>query len=93
MIVKTNHVVGLNQKPPVQGVRPSVDVTMQSVAQIYGKSSIGIVLTGMGSDGTSGSGFIKSVGGRVAVQDAGTSVIYGMPRSVAEAGYADNIVP
>lgn len=93
MEVKASHIVGLNRKPPVLGVRPSVDVTMQSVARVYGSASRGVVLTGMGSDGTRGSGFIKAVGGKVAVQDADTSVIYGMPRSVAESGYADKIVP
>jgi two-component system chemotaxis response regulator CheB len=66
---------------------------MQSVVQAYGASTIGVVLTGMGSDGTKGAACIKAAGGKIAVQDEASCVIYGMPRSVAESGNADRIVP
>lgn len=92
MVVDRDSRVGLNQKPPVLGLRPAVDVTMQSVARVYGALSVGVVLTGMGSDGTRGSASIKTAGGRVAAQDEASCTIYGMPRSVIESGYADKIV-
>jgi two-component system chemotaxis response regulator CheB len=66
---------------------------MESAAAVYGASTLGVVLTGMGSDGTRGAGLIKAAGGEVIAQDASTSAVYGMPKSVAEAGHADNIVP
>jgi len=85
--------VTLNQEPARNGVRPSIDVTMESVAANTGYRCIGVVLTGMGSDGKEGAAAIKRSGGRVIVQDEPTSVIYGMPRSVAECGFADKILP
>jgi two-component system chemotaxis response regulator CheB len=85
--------VRLNQDPPRNGVRPSIDVTMQSVAGNPAYRCIGVVLTGMGSDGRDGATAIKRSGGRVIVQDEPTSVIYGMPRSVAECGIADSVLP
>jgi two-component system, chemotaxis family, protein-glutamate methylesterase/glutaminase len=93
MTVNKDNKISLNQQPSVLGLRPCANVTMQSVAGIFGRSSIGIVLTGMGSDGTEGSKHIKSAGGKVAVQDENTCVIYGMPRSVVESGSADKVVP
>ena len=83
----------LNQEPARNGVRPSIDVTMESVAAKSGYRCIGVVLTGMGSDGKEGAAAIKRAGGRVIVQDEPTRVIYGMPRSVAECGFADKILP
>ncbi len=93
MVMKMDHKIGTNQKPPVLGLRPSVDITMQSVAQVFGAPTIGVVLTGMGSDGTKGAAAIKAAGGKIAAQDEATCVVYGMPRSVAESGNADRIVP
>ncbi len=93
MMVKMGGKIGLNQGPPVLGLRPAADVTMQSVARVYGALSIGVVLTGMGSDGTRGAASIKAAGGKIAAQDEATCVVYGMPRSVAESGNADKIVP
>jgi len=92
-MVVNNGKIALNQKEPVLGLRPAANVTMQSIAQAYGAASIGIVLTGMGSDGTDGAAAIKAAGGRTAAQDQKTSAIYGMPRSVVESGNADKIVP
>ena len=93
MMVKMGGIIGLNQGPSVLGLRPAVDVTMQSVARVYGALSIGVVLTGMGSDGTSGTAAIKAAGGKIAAQDEATCAVYGMPRSVVESGNADKIVP
>ncbi len=73
--------------------RPSLDCTMTSAAEQFGHNLVGLVLTGMGNDGLMGSHKIKERGGTVLVQDEATSLIYGMPRAVAEAGLADVVVP
>jgi two-component system, chemotaxis family, protein-glutamate methylesterase/glutaminase len=95
LVVKENHqeVVRLNQAPPRNSVRPSADVTMEAAAKVFGKHCLAVVLTGMGKDGTAGAKRIKAAGGRVLVQDEKTSVIFGMPRSVIDAGVADQVVP
>jgi two-component system chemotaxis response regulator CheB len=73
-------------------VRPSVDVTMESAVEHYPGPLIGVILTGIGSDGTSGAAKIRNVGGKVIAEHESTSVVYGMPRSVVEAGAADFVV-
>lgn len=73
--------------------RPAVDVLFQSAAEVYGERTLGVVLTGMGSDGTAGAAWIKAQGGRVFTEAEETCVVYGMPRSVAEAGLSDRSVP
>lgn len=85
--------IALNQNPAVHGVRPALDVTMAAVAQRYGPAAVGVVLTGMGRDGTNGALLIRSAGGQVIAEAESTCVVWGMPRSVAEAGAADLIVP
>jgi two-component system chemotaxis response regulator CheB len=93
MAVEKGGVLSLNQNPPVCGVRPSVNVTMQTAAPIFGKALLGVVLTGMGTDGTLGSQFIKLNRGRVIVEDESTCVVWGMPKSIEESGYADKVIP
>ncbi|MBN1889470.1 MAG: chemotaxis response regulator protein-glutamate methylesterase [Thermoflexales bacterium] len=83
----------LDQGPRCNHVRPSVDVTMKSAVERYGKAVIGVVLTGMGADGKEGAAHIKAAGGQVIAEDSSTCVVYGMPRSVVEAGLADHVVP
>ncbi len=85
--------IRLDQSPRRNGVRPSIDVTMESAAQHYESSVIGVILTGMGNDGTEGARAIKAAGGQVIAEDESSSVIYGMPRSVVEAGWADQVMP
>ncbi len=85
--------VALDQGPPRNHVRPAVDVTMESAATQYRSNVVGVVLTGMGSDGAVGAGKIRAAGGKVIVEDESTCVVYGMPRSVVEAGQADRVVP
>jgi two-component system, chemotaxis family, protein-glutamate methylesterase/glutaminase len=73
----------------IEGYLPNIDVTMESVAQYAGAMSIGVVLTGMGSDGARGARAIKSAGGLVLAQDEATSVIFGMPAEAIKAGAVD----
>jgi len=83
----------LNDTPPWKGCRPSVDVLFQSAADVYGQNAIGVILTGMGADGTKGAGILKRKGAFIVVQDEETSVVWGMPGSAVAAGYADRILP
>jgi len=85
--------VSLDQGPRRNGVRPALDVSMESAAARHGTAVIGVVLTGMGSDGTLGARQIKAAGGRVIAEHESTSVVYGMPRSVIEAGLVDRVAP
>lgn len=69
--------------------RPSVDVLFQSAANVFGARVLGVVMTGMGSDGREGSAWIKAKGGTVLTEAEDSCVVYGMPRSVVEAGLSD----
>ncbi|MEZ4501166.1 MAG: chemotaxis response regulator protein-glutamate methylesterase [Dehalococcoidia bacterium] len=93
MTVDSSGVIDLNEGPTECGVRPAANVTMESVVDVYGRHVLGVVLTGMGSDGTRGAGLIKDAGGSVIVEDEASCVVYGMPRSVARAGFADAELP
>ena len=73
--------------------RPSADVLFKSAADLFGERTLGVVLTGMGSDGTQGAAWIKSKGGRILVEAEESCVVYGMPRSVVEAGQYDACLP
>ncbi|MBF0274811.1 MAG: chemotaxis response regulator protein-glutamate methylesterase [Nitrospinae bacterium] len=72
---------------------PSVDVMMTSAANVYQNKTLGIMMTGMGQDGINGFREIKNKGGMTIAQDRETSVVYGMPRAVVEAGLVDSVVP
>jgi two-component system chemotaxis response regulator CheB len=93
MTLDSNQQIALNQNPPVHGVRPAVDVTMASIASQFGAATVGVILTGMGCDGTYASTLVHNSGGTVIAEDESTCVVWGMPRSVAEAGVADKVVP
>jgi two-component system chemotaxis response regulator CheB len=86
-------VARLDQGTPENFCRPSVDVLFRSAAQVYGPRCLGVVLTGMGSDGARGAGEIVAAGGHVLVQDQATSVVWGMPGAVAQAGLASQLLP
>lgn len=88
-----NERVSLNQKPTVHGVRPAVDVTLNSLIQRFGKQVVAVILTGMGSDGTHGASLLHSTGGYVIAEHESTCVVWGMPRSVVEAGAASIVLP
>jgi two-component system chemotaxis response regulator CheB len=83
----------LQDGPPENFCRPAVDVLFRSVAQVYGGAALGVVLTGMGSDGRRGCEPLRAAGCRVIVQDAATSVVWGMPGAVAGAGLATAELP
>lgn len=85
--------VVLDQAPRRHGVRPAVDTTLEAAAAVFGPAVLAVILTGMGEDGTEGARAIKAAGGRVLAEAETTCVVYGMPRSVVEAGLADEVVP
>lgn len=85
--------ITLHQGPLENGCRPSADVLFRSVAEVYGKQALGIVLTGMGKDGTEGAKAMKEKGATIIAQDKDSSVAWGMPRSVIEAELADYVLP
>ena len=85
--------IGVNDDPPENHCRPSVNYLLRSAINIYGGDSLTVILTGMGDDGTAGCEELKKKGARVIAQDRETCVVYGMPRSIIEAGLADQVVP
>lgn len=76
--------VAVNQEPQRHGVRPSVDVTLESVAPVYGRDATVAILTGMGKDGAAGCVQVENAGGQVFVQDEDSCVVYGMPKVAKE---------
>ena len=87
----TNTVIRLSENE-ADILSPSIDTIMKSVAKIYDGNAMGIILSGMGDDGVEGMRTIKEAGGKTIVQDE-SSLIFGMPRAVIEAGYADKVLP
>jgi two-component system chemotaxis response regulator CheB len=85
--------VWLDDEPLAALHRPSVDVLMTSVARVYGSRALGIVLTGMGTDGVEGLRAIRAGGGRTLAESEESCVIYGMPKAALEAGVAQRAVP
>ncbi|MGA7521340.1 MAG: chemotaxis response regulator protein-glutamate methylesterase [Acidobacteriaceae bacterium] len=83
----------LHQSEPENFCRPSVDVLFRSAALACASRVLGIILTGMGSDGLSGCRAIRAAGGTILAQDSATSVIWGMPGAVAQAGLASKVLP
>lgn len=91
LLVKPDTRVELNQAPEFGGHRPSVDVTMQSVAQIFGAHTNGVILSGMGDDGALGMLSIRAKGGKTFAQDAESCVVDGMPQRAIERGAVDHV--
>ncbi|MCV0409524.1 chemotaxis-specific protein-glutamate methyltransferase CheB [Nitrosopumilus sp.] len=92
MIVLPNRRIHLDSSEKRFGVRPSVNMTMVSAAEVYGSNVIGVVLTGMGHDGGFGMKTIKKRGGHTIVQNKETCVIFGMPKAVIDLDAADHVV-
>jgi len=85
--------VSLEEEPSEALHRPSVDVLMRSAAEAYGRRALGVVLTGMGSDGTEGLRAIRKGGGVTLAEAEESCVIFGMPKAAIEAGVVDRVVP
>ena len=82
-----------HEGPPENSCRPSVDVLFRSVAEVYGRHTLAVVMTGMGQDGLRGCEQVQAAGGQVLAQDQSTSVVWGMPGGVVRAGLADGVLP
>jgi two-component system, chemotaxis family, protein-glutamate methylesterase/glutaminase len=93
ILATSNRRVHLSDGPPVNGHRPSVDVTFGSLAKVYGSRAAGIVLTGMGSDGASGLLTMRHAGGVTIAQSEESCVVFGMPRAAIDLGAAERVLP
>ncbi len=93
MTVGQHRFIRLIDDPPLQGHRPSGTVLLESVAQNFGPQAVGLILTGMGSDGARGMKAIKENGGYTIAQDEKTSVVYGMPKAAVDMGAIDEVLP
>jgi two-component system, chemotaxis family, protein-glutamate methylesterase/glutaminase len=79
----------MTEDPPEHHCRPAVDYLFRSIAEVYGKSALGVIMTGMGSDGTKGLGVMKQRGSHVLAQDEESCVVFGMPMEAIRAGVTD----
>ena len=86
-------VAHITDAPPENSCRPAADVLFRSVVSIYGRRTFAVVMTGMGMDGYRGCELVHDQGGVIYVQDEATSVVWGMPGYIANAGLADKILP
>jgi len=85
--------VFLDQAPPLNSCRPAVDALFTSIGDVYGGAVIAVVLTGMGQDGLRGAEILKAQGASVLAQDEDSSVVWGMPGAVVNAGLAERVLP
>jgi two-component system, chemotaxis family, protein-glutamate methylesterase/glutaminase len=83
----------LSDDAPVGGLRPRADFTIEDAVRLYGPRVLLVVLTGMGRDGLDGAKAVRAAGGRILCEAESTCTVYGMPRAVAEAGLADEVLP
>lgn len=90
---KLGVVIKLDDSPPVNGHRPSVDVLFESTAEVFGGNSIACIMTGMGKDGAKNIGMILEKGGITIAQNQGSSVVFGMPRIAIEYGNIQIVSP
>ncbi len=93
VVVDRMGTIRLNQDPPEHNCRPSVDVLFRSVTETYGRSVVAVVLTGMGTDGALGAVGLSKRGAYVIAQDEESSVVWGMPGAVVNAGVANEVLP
>jgi two-component system chemotaxis response regulator CheB len=93
MTVTRNGRIKLGNGPPEHSVRPAVDPMMKTVAEVYKSETIGVILTGMGRDGSSGLKAIKEKGGRTIAQNEATCTVFGMPKAAIEEGNVDKVLP
>jgi two-component system chemotaxis response regulator CheB len=88
----TDTILRINKNAPENSCRPAVDVMFRSIADVYGASTLACILTGMGRDGTAGAQVLAKAGASILAQDEASSVVWGMPRAVYEAGLADAVL-
>ena len=93
MLVTKSGKINLTTSPPVNYVRPSADIMMKSTAKTYASKNIGVILTGMGTDGAKGIEAIKKKGGLTIAQDKKTCVVFGMPDAAIKTGCVDFVTP
>jgi two-component system chemotaxis response regulator CheB len=93
LLVTPRGTIRLNKSLPINGHRPSAELLFDSVAQCYGRRGVGIMLTGMGSDGAAGLKSLRACGGLTIAQDEETSIIFGMPRAAIELDAAKMVLP
>jgi two-component system chemotaxis response regulator CheB len=86
-------IINLNKGPKVNFVRPSIDVLMESISDVFKENSIGVLLTGIGSDGARGMKAVKDAGGATIAQDKETSAVFSMPKSAIDKGCVDRVLP
>jgi two-component system chemotaxis response regulator CheB len=86
-------VIALDDGPLVNFCKPAVDPLFASAAQVWGGAALGLMLTGMGSDGARGAAAIVAAGGSIVAQDEASSVVWGMPGTVARAGLCSAVLP
>jgi two-component system, chemotaxis family, protein-glutamate methylesterase/glutaminase len=85
--------IAIGDDPPINFCKPAVDALFSSAVPVWGPATLALVLTGMGADGTRGATEIVAAGGSIIAQDEATSVVWGMPRSVAQAGLCSAVLP
>jgi two-component system, chemotaxis family, protein-glutamate methylesterase/glutaminase len=85
--------ISLDDGPRIGGYRPCADLTFESAAEYAGPMTIGVILTGMGNDGSKGVQTVRSAGGHVIAQDESTAVIFGMPQEAIKTGAVDQVLP
>jgi two-component system chemotaxis response regulator CheB len=89
----TKTIIHLNTEPPENSCRPAVDVLFRAAAEVYGGGVLAVMLTGMGYDGLKGCQVIAAKGGQIIAQDEASSVVWGMPGAVVQAGLANAVLP
>ena len=85
--------ISLDDGPRISGYRPCADLTMESASDYAGPMTIGVILTGMGNDGSKGAQAIHNAGGHMIAQDESTAVIFGMPQEAIKTGAIDQVLP
>jgi len=93
LIQGSKTILTINDDPPENYCKPSVDYLFRSVAHSFGKNSLALIMTGMGTDGVLGCKLMKRTGATILTQDENTSAVFGMPAAVIEAGIADKVIP
>ncbi|MFY7876247.1 MAG: CheB methylesterase domain-containing protein [Pirellula sp.] len=88
----TNIQIRVTDDTPVGACKPSVDYLFESIGSCYGRDTLAIIMTGMGSDGLAGCKKLHGLGARILAQDEASCVVYGMPRQIAENGLAHEIL-